>query len=84
VQDTASGDVEFKNVFDSDESILSAELLSDWAIAWRSNILEPLIHLNNIAFLKDLTTLSAWISNSDSHSSKVVLRFEHESLFLRW
>lgn len=82
LQNTALGQVEFKDVLDTDEPVLSAEPSLNLAILL--NRLIPLVHVNSLAVLEDLSRLGAWVGDTDDHLQGVVLGVEVVLLLLWW
>lgn len=82
VKDAARSNVELEDVFDTNETVLAAELLSDSTVAGRRRAFIPLVHFNNVTVLQNLARLSAGVWNSDRGTGVPVVRLELESELL--
>jgi hypothetical protein len=82
VKSTSLSDVELENVLDTNVSVFTTELLLDLTIHRRTDSFIPLVHVNNCAVLKNLSGFGRRISNSDGHTSLLILRLELESHLL--
>jgi len=69
LQLTAGGDVEFKDVLNTDKSILTAEGLRDWAVTGDGII--PLVVSDLDAVLVDSSGLGSWVSDPNRGSDSL-------------
>jgi len=78
---TTSCEIELEDVLDSDISILTAEAPFDFSVLAES--LVPLVHVDSLTILEDLSRLCTWVSDSHDHFSSWLLGAERILLFLR-
>jgi hypothetical protein len=82
VNGATSFKIELKYVLNTNVSIFSTVRLRNWTVHVKCFI--PFVIFDNITVLCKAPRLSAWISNSESHSTSVILRHESKSHFFSW
>jgi len=82
VENTAVVNIEFEDILDSEVSVLSTEVLLDWTIIFLSIV--PLVELNNLSILNNVSTFSWWVVDSDSHTTVLYFAYYLEDLFGWW
>jgi len=78
---TTLSEIELEDVLDSNVSVLTTGGPFDFSVLAES--LVPLVHVDSLTILEDLSRLCTWVSDSHDHFSSGFLGAERILLFLR-
>lgn len=79
---TSWSNIEFKDVLDTNVSVLTAESLLNWSV--HLYFFNPLVKFDDLSILNKVSALSTWVEDSNGDTSLGIVSEHSEHLFLGW